>query len=692
MDEDLTNYFLVDSNNKIEKCPEDSNNSTITIYVTRYSSDNNKLINDKYPLNVVKDGYHLIKLEYENEKKEKKAIGILIKKENSFVDPYKIDPNLIIGKIMNSKLCKQILRELDFKSSPGDMILTSMLKCKDFCDRKFNVDSSKNSVNNNNFFIQNNHNIMQNCSYSGENKLNQNLLNSNSIQNINNNNQSNNFNNFNNNINYNCFGIINNNNTNNINTPNNNTNYDNNQNQNNQIQSGNGIVNKISDNNQNINSNNNQQNNSNNIQIMNQNNFLFYQNYFQYMNNYNIQNNFMNNISLQLPVLANKNRTEFQIKLEKNLNELVMKKNEKLKFPTIGLNNIGSTCYMNATLQCLLHINELVNYLTSISSTDLSELIKKNSHVSSNGQISQSFIKLCKEIYDESKAKISNNCHSRHRKYYSYNLPDSIYPTDFKNIIGTYNPQFRRFEANDSKDLILYILQSMHEELNIYNNNIKITSINYDQSNVELSYNVFDNIYNKNNFSIISKLFYGTYIFRVRCKGCTKEIYNFQKFEMISFDMSKYKGRYFNVIEGFKDNNKSEELNGDNKIYCRKCHKAENAEILTTIFEPPHYLIINIDYGNNKKYQPSKINFDEKIDISQYINNYNGNNKNKFEYRIVAVCTHLGYSGSSGHYIAFCKDTNNDKWHEFNDSYCSQTYFSSINKGSPYLLIYEMIK
>ena len=27
-----------------------------------------------------------------------------------------------------------------------------------------------------------------------------------------------------------------------------------------------------------------------------------------------------------------------------------------------GLNNIGSTCYMNATLQCLLHVSELIQY------------------------------------------------------------------------------------------------------------------------------------------------------------------------------------------------------------------------------------------------------------------------------------------------------------------------------------------
>ena len=50
------------------------------------------------------------------------------------------------------------------------------------------------------------------------------------------------------------------------------------------------------------------------------------------------------------------------------------------------------------------------------------------------------------------------------KKYYE--------PYDFKNKIGEKNPLFRGIAANDSKDLILFIFQELHNELNCPNKNI----------------------------------------------------------------------------------------------------------------------------------------------------------------------------------------------------------------------------
>ena len=373
-------------------------------------------------------------------------------------------------------------------------------------------------------------------------------------------------------------------------------------------------------------------------------------------------------------------------------------------FPLVGLKNIGSTCYMNATLQCLLHVNELITYFIEEYPKDQQQLAKINNGVASGGDISRAFLNLVMGVNKNSELVMSKkNLKPKTKKKSGFNIlgvfgfdkdyDDSSYdrafaPTDFKTTLGNHNPQFKKFEANDSKDLILYLLQTMHEELNYYGNVNKRLKYIPNQYNIYETYNHFITNYNTNNFSKISLLFYGTYQNTTTCLVCRKKLYNFQKFEFISFGMYYYNKHRFNILNGFQDNANPTILKGDNKFLCNNCKKLQDAKTECKIFEPPLKLLINLDYGKNKKYQPSSIEFDEEIDITKFVEfDY----KQKIRYRIIGVCTHYGHSGSYGHYVAFCKDTQNNIWYEFNDSFCSECNKREIYRGSPYLLLYERI-
>jgi uncharacterized UBP type Zn finger protein len=82
------------------------------------------------------------------------------------------------------------------------------------------------------------------------------------------------------------------------------------------------------------------------------------------MNNNNINMNFNLNNSTQNNNLQSNNQN---IQKQNNgdipnfqLSFRDFEKSEGL-FPYVGLRNVGLTCYMNSTLQCLLHIPELTN-------------------------------------------------------------------------------------------------------------------------------------------------------------------------------------------------------------------------------------------------------------------------------------------------------------------------------------------
>ena len=351
---------------------------------------------------------------------------------------------------------------------------------------------------------------------------------------------------------------------------------------------------------------------------------------------------------------------------------------------------------MNATLQCLLHIYELIAYFLNEYPNDLQVLLQKNKDIESKGKISNAFYDLVKGVYNigESENAINplkgkTSIGKKFKNLFNFGQTSNAFsPNEFKKVIGLYNPQFRSFDANDSKDLILYLLQSMHEELNYYGDKAYINIGQPNQLDRFMTFTFFNQTYNWRNFSIISQIFYGTYENITKCKECNNFIYNFQKFEFISFGLYGYHRKKFNIYDGFKDNEKPQLLYGDNQFYCNVCKKLCDAVITSKILQPPNKLLINLDYGKNKKYQPNLIEFDQTIDITKYVNL---DFEVPIKYNIIGVCTHLGYSGSFGHYIAFCKNKQTEEWYNFSDSSCIKCKASDISKGSPYLLLYEKI-
>ena len=406
-----------------------------------------------------------------------------------------------------------------------------------------------------------------------------------------------------------------------------------------------------------------------------------------------IKNDYINNICKNDRVIIinknlnnepniNKNNSNFNQNNNPNIFNIInnnniqynFKQNELYYFPIIGLNNVGSTCFMNAILQCLIHIPELSLYFLNEYPNDKEILNSKNASLVTKGRLSNAFYEIVKNIDDLYKSEV------RH----SYN---SYSPKKFKEILGTYNPQFRKYEANDSKDLILYLLQTFHEELNYFGDKAALNIQQTNQTSRKNTYNIFNLNYNSTNFSKISQLFYGTYENYIICKECNSKYYSFQKFEYISFSTYNYQKNNFDIMNGFEDIESKQKLEGENKYFCNQCKKLVNAEIYYKIFELAKYLILNIDYGKDKKFDINKLIFEHKIDLKKFLSNYYGQ---RTEYKLVSICTHKGSSGSSGHYIAFCLDKINDQWYQFNDSSCKKCDKYELKRNSPYILIYEL--
>ena len=406
---------------------------------------------------------------------------------------------------------------------------------------------------------------------------------------------------------------------------------------------------------------NNKNHNNNNKQINNN------------INNIN-NNKFIINVKLkpnpQQEKKPNKNRSASAPKIRASNIILMSKTNAN------GLANIGATCYMNATLQCLAHIQRLTHYLLN------SETKKKISSDKIKYKLTSAYLTVLENLWQ-----------NKNIKYYS--------PNQFKDVISEMNSLFAGIQANDSKDLILFLLETMHNELNLENKNINNIN-NQDnylddiqaQYNYEMALKNFSNYFKEKYNSIISSLFYGMFNSLTCCQNCNVVLNNVQCYNILIFPLQKvkeYKMKMDNIVDLYEcfDYNQRPDLISGKSFYCNNCRTMVDNVNTTKLLYCPKILVINFNRGKGLEFDV-KINFPEYIDIINYV--YYKDNSPSF-YELVGIVTHFGPSSMGGHFIAFCKSFGNQQWYKYNDAIVDPSSFEEAkNTGVPYILFYSYIK
>ena len=334
----------------------------------------------------------------------------------------------------------------------------------------------------------------------------------------------------------------------------------------------------------------------------------------------------------------------------------------------IGLQNIGATCYMNATLQCFSHNTGLRNYLLK---DDKYQSLKFN-----KDKCKLSFA-LAEVLYNLWKVLDHD--------YYE--------PEHFKKMIGEMNPIFKGIAANDPKDLIFFLLETMHGELNKPPNK-NINSNNFvDNQNFSAVFQDFLVNFTNENRSIICDLFYGLTNSMTICGMCRTIIHNVQAINIFFFPLEEvrkfmnYQNNFVNIEDCFRYNEKQDFYPS---FYCNKCRQLCPAYNQSKIIYSPPNLIVNLNRGKGLQFN-IKIGFKEYLEIRNYVYA----NDSPHLYELTGVICHIGSNDMGGHFIAFCKNyiNNNSQWYKYNDGMVTPSSFQEAsNFGMHYVLFYSKIK
>ena len=248
---------------------------------------------------------------------------------------------------------------------------------------------------------------------------------------------------------------------------------------------------------------------------------------------------------------------------------------------------------MNAVLQCLLNTKRLTDYfLNEFKNNDPKKI-------------------LANQYYEV----VSNLCKKENNlKSYS--------PNSFKETLSKLNPLFAGIAAGDSKDLINFLIERLHQELNVVNNNINNNNNdnkNIDFTNKKLVFDTFGKECALKYNSPISFLFYAILEIKTGCLGCKEVRYNYQIYNFLEFPLEKVnqylcetdkkrksvlpngKNPDIDLYNCFDYNEKTDKLGGENMMYCNKCNKLCQAVYSNKIYTLPFYLIITYYFFTNSK-------------------------------------------------------------------------------------------
>uniref|UniRef100_A0A182PRW5 ubiquitinyl hydrolase 1 n=1 Tax=Anopheles epiroticus TaxID=199890 RepID=A0A182PRW5_9DIPT len=221
-----------------------------------------------------------------------------------------------------------------------------------------------------------------------------------------------------------------------------------------------------------------------------------------------------------------------------------------------GLHNLGNTCFMNAALQVLFNTQPLTQYF--IQKKHLYELNTTNK-MGTKGQLVLRYAELLRDVWTASTR--------------------SIAPLKLRFCVTKHAPQFSGGGQHDSQELLDWLLDSLHEDLNrVMEKPYTELKDSDGRSDVIVAAEAWSQHHARNQ-SIIVDLFYGQLKSKVTCQGCGRDSVRFDPFSLLSLPLPVENYTYCEVLVMLLDGSVPVKyglrLNSEMKYWDLKKHLSE---------------------------------------------------------------------------------------------------------------------
>lgn len=356
-----------------------------------------------------------------------------------------------------------------------------------------------------------------------------------------------------------------------------------------------------------------------------------------------------------------------------------------------GLKNVGNSCYMNSTLQCLSATIPIARFLLDGS---YKRAINRVNPLGTQGALAEAFAQLIRVLWSEQYTFVS--------------------PVTFREAITRFAPSFRGYDQHDAQEFLAFLLDGLHEDLNYVKQKPAPVEMTPEREHEleALPQQVASvkewAIYRERNDSLIVDWFQGQFRNKLTCLTCGKTSTTYNAFLYLSLPippLPRGSGNKVTLAQCLDAFTRDEILDKADAWHCPRCNKPRRATKKLTISRLPQVLLIHLKRFSFKGPFTDKIETNvtfptSNLDLTNYMPPplppgavpkgmpVSASQQPPYVYDLYGATHHFG-SLSGGHYTATIRtqgENGETQWKYCDDSRIANSDERQIHSPSSYIL------